>query len=145
MTKKFLAALLAAAAATAGVAAVAAPAPEAAPAPAPAPKLISLEAAVAAAEKSADAEAVRAGIRAMRGYGAVWDVRMRDEGGARIRTLVDAETGEVLATDRREIRGAGMGHHRPHHAAGWRMNDRAGHPQHPHGFGPRPDCPVRGL
>lgn len=77
---------------------------------------VSMTEALAKAEKAHDAKALRAVLRDSRHYGLVWDVRLtKGEGddNTRIRTLVDAKTGEVLASD---VMGIARGHHRGAHA-----------------------------
>ncbi len=65
-----------------------------------------MSAAIAAAEAEyAGAKAVNASLRPCPTYGLVWDVRLVGENGARIRALVDAEKGGIVAADLMGIRG----------------------------------------
>lgn len=138
LKKSALSAMLAAltlGAATIAFAAPAAPAPAPAPAPeaaAPAKAAVSMAEAVAAAEKAYKAEAFRTTLAPTPRYGLVWDVRMSREDGSRVRALVDAATGKILAANDMGILPNG-----PRAGKGPGMGPGAG-------MGPRPDCPYGG-
>lgn len=78
---------------------------------------ISMSDAIRTAQKAHGGEATRATLRRTQDYGLVWDVRIvkttkGKEDATRIRTLIDAKTGKVLATDVNEIQRSGFrGYH----------------------------------
>lgn len=63
-------------------------------------KAISLDAAVAAAEKAYPGEALRSTLRASPN-GPVWEVCIEQQTGVRVHVLVDAQTGRIAAADAR--------------------------------------------
>ena len=118
-TLAIVAVLTIAGSATAAFATASTPVADPQPAVAAAPLIdnarVPMTEALAKAEKAHGAKAERAMLRDTRPYGLVWDVRLTKVEGdsekdrTRIRTLVDAQTGDVLASD---VMGIARNHHR---------------------------------
>ena len=152
MKKNVLAAVFAAAAMTVAMGAHAAdaaqpPVPNVpsinARAPMLAPK-VSMNEAVASAQKAWHGDVRSASLHMSKQYGQVWDVRMVRDDKTRVRTFVDAQTGKVVAGDKIGIKELNRPAQRMVHHV------RAPKPAfaHHHGFGPHfgpgmnPHCPV---
>lgn len=106
MKKTALAALIAATLSLASVSFAQAPAEAAAPAAVPAPAVqaevlpaVGMSAAIAEAEKTYAAKAVRANLRQTAKYGSVWCIRLVREDGTRVKAYIDAKTGKPVAAD----------------------------------------------
>lgn len=112
MNKNAIAAILAAATMTVALSAHATTSAPAVPpitqdVQAPAPK-VTMNEAVAKAEKAGDAQSRSVRLHMSQKYGQVWDVRMVRDDQTRVRSFVDAQTGRVVASDV-------MGIHEPAH------------------------------
>ncbi len=94
---------------------------------------VSMTQALATAEKQHAAKSTHASLRQMANYGLVWDVKLL-KGETRIRTLVDAKSGNVLASNVMEIKPEPKRHHaRAPRGEGRRLQDGQGR----QGMGPR--------